>query len=211
MALPLDCMSHQCSRRRSRAGLPPSRPPSPSGLAAAATDGPCAPSAPAPHGATALLTTQGFDQAHALNRAVAFFFVFRAVPPHRAAPPRSAGPPRAGLWGVRDRTGAGPRGRAAAAACRLTCASAVQCFGTFETAQEAAHIYDLAVRHIYGEDAVLNFPLTTYIDGERRLQEQWRAKVPAAALAAKEKGICRKGQKAVPAAAATAKGAAAAK
>ena len=61
---------------------------------------------------------------------------------------------------------------------------ALQCFGTFPTAIAAARIYDLAVRHITGEDAVLNFPLTDYVDGSGKLKAQWAAKVPTAALAA---------------------------
>ena len=71
----------------------------------------------------------------------------------------------------------------------------MQCFGTFRTAAEAARVYDLAVRHISGEDAVLNYPLTDYLGPDRELTAAWAAKVPAAALDAKARGAARKGSR----------------
>jgi hypothetical protein len=81
------------------------------------------------------------------------------------------------------------------AACTCSHApSVLQCFGTFEAASQAARTYDLAVHHIYGEDAVLNFPLIEYLDRETgKLKPQWAEQVPEAAKVAKENGAKRKG------------------
>ena len=69
----------------------------------------------------------------------------------------------------------------------------VQCFGTFDTAKEAGQIYDMAYRHIYGDEAVLNFPLTGYLDkATGKLKPEWEAAIPAAARAAKKAGASRK-------------------
>ena len=71
--------------------------------------------------------------------------------------------------------------------------SGVQCFGTFTTKEEAGHIYDLAVRHIYGDEAVLNFCLLDYlVQGTQRLKPEWQERVPRAAYIAKERGVKRK-------------------
>lgn len=69
----------------------------------------------------------------------------------------------------------------------------MQCFGTFDTAKEAGQIYDMAYRHIYGDEAVLNFPLTDYLDRETgKIKPEWEAAIPEAAKVAKRNGASRK-------------------
>jgi hypothetical protein len=69
----------------------------------------------------------------------------------------------------------------------------MQCFGTYPSAPEAAVKYDLAVWHIYGDAAVLNFPLTRYIDVRTQaLKPEFAQEVAEQAVAAKAAGIERK-------------------
>jgi hypothetical protein len=48
----------------------------------------------------------------------------------------------------------------------------VQCFGTFSNKEEAARAYDLGSIHIFGEEAVLNFPIFDYWDFETKALKQ---------------------------------------
>jgi hypothetical protein len=72
----------------------------------------------------------------------------------------------------------------------------LQCFGTFNTAFEAGQIYDVAVHHIYGDEAVLNNPLIDYLDpATGDLLPEWKRRVPEEAKLAKERGVKKKKSK----------------
>ena len=59
----------------------------------------------------------------------------------------------------------------------------MQCFGTFCDKEEAARAYDLGSIEMFGEEAVLNFPLFDYWDFDKmELQTNLPWKVPPAAL-----------------------------
>lgn len=66
----------------------------------------------------------------------------------------------------------------------------MQCFGTFSKKEEAARAYDLGSIRIFGEEAVLNFPIFDYWDFDKsRLKSDLPWKVPKTAEEAANKPL----------------------